>query len=62
MTADPKVLCPICHKIVRIRVDGTLNRHGYRNNIGEKTEHKPRRCIASGKPIDYFIERAKTDV
>jgi len=62
MTAEPKALCPICHKSVRIRVDGTLNRHGYRNNIGEKAEHKPSRCIASGKPIDYFIERAKTDV
>jgi hypothetical protein len=62
MTAEPKALCPLCHKFVRIRVNGTLNKHGYKNNTHNKAEHKPSRCIASGKPIDYFIERAKTDV
>lgn len=59
---DLKAICPICHKSVRIRVDGTLNKHGYKNNVREKAEHKPSRCLASGKTIDYFIERAKTDV
>jgi hypothetical protein len=55
-------MCPLCHKFVRIRVNGTLNKHGYKNNTHNKADHKPSRCLASGKTIDYFIERAKTDV
>lgn len=60
--AAERVLCPICHKSVRVRVDGTFNRHGYKNNVRENAEHKPSRCIASGKTIEHFIERAKDAV
>lgn len=61
MTEAAKVICPLCHKPVRVRVDGTLNKHGYTNNVREKAEHKSNRCIASGKTFDYYVERAKTD-
>jgi hypothetical protein len=59
--ASLRVVCPICHKSVRVRRYGTLHKHGYKNNVREKADHKASRCLGSGKTLDYFIERAKTD-
>lgn len=45
-----KAICPVCFKLAKVRVDGTLNRHGYRNNTQEQADHKQRSCPGSGKP------------
>jgi hypothetical protein len=44
-----KAICPVCLKLAKVRVDGTLNRHGYRNNTREQADHKQRSCSGSGK-------------
>ena len=44
-----KTICPVCHKLMRIRVDGTLTKHGHKYNTQEKAGHKQGRCLGSGK-------------
>ena len=53
-----KVVCPVCQKPMRIRVDGTLTKHGHRYNTQEKAGHKQGRCLGSGKRPEEMIERA----
>jgi predicted RNA-binding Zn-ribbon protein involved in translation (DUF1610 family) len=48
-----KTKCPECGKQAALRADGTLNKHGYRNNKQEQASYRPKPCGGSGKRIAF---------
>lgn len=54
---DQKAICPLCGREVRIRNNGTMNKHGYIHaRIGLPTRSNP--CPGSGK-LPSQVKRPK---